>query len=413
MKLLLHTLSLLIVLGIGYLLGAQQSVSKNTHLAELPLTGKNITRPVSAPDSLAIPETTCECDHTNSTPHKASPNNKPSLPALFSQLLKSSHYSAAMNIYNTAWRLSENNALVLRQLFLQHITELAMQTPKAYERISEASNYFLADFYDDIDVLMLLTHNYADQQLFHDSLTTLQLANSYAYNDEQKQQVSQQYTVVISLIEQRFSENQEWEKLIDLYLFAETKNLLSNQDILRLIELYLQIGNSHRAKSYADKLPPTREWQGKIADIFDTYQPQKVADDNALPSAISLEKIANQYITPILLSNTPVSLLIDTGASMTTITKTYYDTIKSLVNMRFQKDQTFLTANGETTGQIYRVNELKIGAYTIENIDIAVLDYPSSSHSSGLLGMDVLRHFKFEIDQQKNLLYLQKSTHKN
>ena len=39
-------------------------------------------------------------------------------------------------------------------------------------------------------------------------------------------------------------------------------------------------------------------------------------------------------------------------------------------------------------------------------IDIAIFDYDAAEETDGLLGMNVLRNYSFEIDQEKDLLYL-------
>ena len=42
----------------------------------------------------------------------------------------------------------------------------------------------------------------------------------------------------------------------------------------------------------------------------------------------------------------------------------------------------------------------------IEGVDVAILDYNSRDGVDGLLGMNVLRNYRFEIDQDLALLYL-------
>jgi len=63
-------------------------------------------------------------------------------------------------------------------------------------------------------------------------------------------------------------------------------------------------------------------------------------------------------------------------------------------------------ANGLTQGEIYRVASISMGDARVDNLDIAVLDYEPPAGVDGLLGMNVLRNYRFEIDQDRELLYL-------
>jgi len=101
-------------------------------------------------------------------------------------------------------------------------------------------------------------------------------------------------------------------------------------------------------------------------------------------------------------------LPIDTGASPTTINKNHYQEIRQSSKFSYLQKQTFLTANGKTNGEIYTVDSMVIGGRTLKNLRIAVLDFPTSEYNSGLLGMNVLQRFKFEIDQQNVQFILEK-----
>ena len=48
------------------------------------------------------------------------------------------------------------------------------------------------------------------------------------------------------------------------------------------------------------------------------------------------------------------------------------------------------------------------GEQVLQNVDIAVLDFRPRGGVDGLLGMNVLRHYRFEIDQDRDVLRLQR-----
>jgi clan AA aspartic protease (TIGR02281 family) len=400
---------LTIALCLGYFAGLknqapQQINAKPAFIEACAITENALT--LSKHDEPITPQCNCKkapsCDISDENPLP--------LPTLFTQLLEDAQYSEAISFYNTVWRISETNAANLRLLLIQHIQQLSKQPPTNHPRISEAINYYLADFYDDTDMLLLLAKNQASEYLFYESITTLQLAYGYAYTDKDKLKITTTYQNIMRFIDQNFSTKQQWRKLIEHYLYAKDRGLLSDENQFRLIELYLYNENESQAKAEAAKLASSAQWQKKVSELLQSHlglnEDNNTNKSDSSGTSIALNKVANQFIVSVGLSGIKTNLLIDTGASITTITKTYYQSIKASAIMSFTKKQKFLTANGEITGEIYRLKQLIIGEFTLENIDIAVLDYPSGQHASGLLGMNVLRNFKFEIDQQKSQLKL-------
>ena len=65
-----------------------------------------------------------------------------------------------------------------------------------------------------------------------------------------------------------------------------------------------------------------------------------------------------------------------------------------------------LTASGVIMGTVYSVTELRLGPYAMKNTQIAVLDFDVSRNIDGLLGMNVLGQFRFQIDQENARLLL-------
>ncbi|MFT5117627.1 MAG: clan AA aspartic protease (TIGR02281 family) [Kiritimatiellia bacterium] len=400
---------LTIALCLGYFAGlknqAPQQINANPQFIEAcAITEDALT--LSKPDEPITPQCNCEkapsCDIRDENPLP--------LPTLFTQLLEDAQYSEAISFYNTVWRISETNAANLRLLLIQHIQQLSKQPSTNHPRISEAINYYLADFYDDTDMLLLLAKNQASGYLFYESISTFQLASGYAYTNNDKQKIAIEYQKFIGFIDQIFSGKQQWSTLIEHYLYAKDRDLLSDKNQFRLIELYLYNKNEFQAKAEATSLAASAQWQEKVSTLLQSHlgpsEDNQSDKNDSLDTSIALKKIANQFIVNVELSGIDTDLLIDTGASITTITKTYYQSIKSSAIMSYIDKQTFLTANGEINGEIYRLKQLKIGEHILENIDIAVLDYPSGPHASGLLGMNVLRKFQFQIDQQNSQLKL-------
>ena len=391
---------ILLTLSLGYWLGLQQDQSPQH------LSNKNTNNQPLAEQS-HLPSSTREEYHI---PSSTSNNSVPATPSPFGQLLKAAKYAEAINTYQETWSISEDEADKLRQQFIEHLEQLVTQhSISSASRIENALSSYLADFYDDIDIILLKVLHQSKQGFYYDALDTLLLAKTYAYTVEQQQQVDTTYHQLLSAVDKHLIAQNNPTELISLYLHAEVNGLLTDENQFRLVTLYLGNDNALQANHYADALKDNPLWEEKITAIMPEQKTIETSDDSQnshTGSTITLTKVAHQFVVDTLLSNVNAPLLIDTGASITTITEAFYSSIKRKSNLRFQSKQIFNTANGETTGNIYLADTFSIGEYTLRDVEIAVLDYPSSKYSKGLLGMNVLRNFTFEIDQQNNLLKL-------
>ena len=134
----------------------------------------------------------------------------------------------------------------------------------------------------------------------------------------------------------------------------------------------------------------------------------EIAPGAELSNAIPLERRGDGYLVQVTLNDqATIKLLVDTGASMTALTR---DSFRRLYRPSFSLLGTrlFNTANGYTRGDIYRTSALTLGDERLEDIAVAVLDFRTMDDIDGLLGMNVLRHFHFEIDQSAGAMHLKR-----
>ena len=104
-----------------------------------------------------------------------------------------------------------------------------------------------------------------------------------------------------------------------------------------------------------------------------------------------------------------MNLFIDTGASLTVLGLEAFERLKQggadLGEPRYIKIN---TANGVTTMPVYTTPSFAIDRYLIKDFEFGVADLGGSNNESGLLGMNFLSHFRFEIDQTRSELILSK-----
>jgi clan AA aspartic protease (TIGR02281 family) len=156
----------------------------------------------------------------------------------------------------------------------------------------------------------------------------------------------------------------------------------------------------------AQQITPTKN----AADDFDTGDESDESDKSEttanLGRSIPLKQFGDQYVVEATLSGNQVALLIDTGASVTAISKQYFDNLSNRYKINFLGRFSIGTAGGSLMARIYQFRELTINHVTVENLPVVVLPMLNIKHADGLLGMNFLREFDFKIDQQQSLMFI-------
>lgn len=168
---------------------------------------------------------------------------------------------------------------------------------------------------------------------------------------------------------------------------------------------------------YAEQLIAQKNYRLAKAELeplaFDSIYGRhigKVLDKIALleqgGKVILLKPVGAHYIVEGKINdNKSVSLMLDTGASLSVLSREAFSRMQSH-SPAFIKKILVNTAGGEVTADLYEFDSFQLDDYQLKNFVFAVLDYNSGSNTDGLLGMNYLNNFDFKIDQEKNRLLL-------
>ena len=112
---------------------------------------------------------------------------------------------------------------------------------------------------------------------------------------------------------------------------------------------------------------------------------------------MELRRRDGHFLASGSLNGFPVVYVVDTGASITSISRRTAED----AGIRDCTRAEFRTANGFVEGCVATVKELGFGEFRLRNIDVAIMPKLAGP---ALLGMNVLRHYR--IEQQENFMYI-------
>ena len=280
---------------------------------------------------------------------------------------------------------------------------------------SELTSLYLSIYYDDLDVLIFLAEFNTNEGSFIESVNVYQLAKTYIYDNAQEQHFASHFQSFVQSVDKFYSEREEWFALGNFYSHIENSGLLNSRLQFRQAMVKFFSGDKFAAVDQLKILQSdnivgeqARNVLKKIAaSAGSANAPQRNPWQGA--EKIALQQRGNQYLVDLTLDrNETVTLLIDTGASMTTISKSSFLSLDISRSAREVSQRLFQTANGVTKGTVYLVPRIRIGSYELEDVYIAVLDFTMGQGVDGLLGMNILGQFQFQIDQNNTQLLLDK-----
>lgn len=333
--------------------------------------------------------------------------NQPNV-ARFGQLLNQKEYQRALAYYENALKIDDNYQTLLKPRLEQYLNAKLQQC--ADGEFIELADLWLDTYYQDIPVLLLLAENQRLCNSPEEAARTLQIASTYALQPGSKESVVAAVTQLITATDKSLSQQQSWVELLGFYEFLKAIDLATNSSELRRAALYQLMGEFQRSQELLlalreddDRLDP--EWTAALDSQWSNNAPESATDEPPM-EAIPLTRRGDHFLVAMSINDTSqVNLLIDTGASVTTLSRESFDQL-GRNGFGYRGARLFNTVNGMTQGEVYETTSVTLGNTRIRALEIAVLDYTSAGGVDGLLGMNVLRNFHFEIDQDNGVLYL-------
>lgn len=334
--------------------------------------------------------------------------SRPPAAADFEQLLNEQAFEQAVVYYESALEINDGYQALLKPSLHSYLS--ANIDTCTHSPFLELVELWLDAYYDDIPILLLLAENQRLCSSPEEAARTLQIARTYAAQPGAQAAVTDALTRLITATDNNLSQQKDWIALLGFFEFLQVIDLSTNLSQLRRAALYQQMGEYQRSQ---DLLSTLRERDDRLDTEWTAalnLQWTKSAEHssgNGLPEyAIALTRRGDHFLVSTLIGdNNHVVLMIDTGASVTTLSRRSFDQINRS-DFSYIGSRLFSTPNGTAQGDIYEATSIELGNARLGASEVAVLDFEPSEGVDGLLGMNVLRHYRFQIDQDKNILQL-------
>ena len=320
------------------------------------------------------------------------PITKKSQTDSFSTLLEKEYFSDAMALYLD----SENKKLpfyrsVLLDYFKQkssinpQLTISQMQEFMVLEPEHKAVTLQLIDLYittkeyqEAIKRIDALIENASPSEL--ENLHTKLIKSSEIYLDKLKS--SKNFHTMVSFLEERIEIGTE----IPFYMYT-------------LAEYYVEIKKYLLATQLLKEIEFDEDYSEKAKNLLELIN-QKLLENKEYAHKLPLKKEGDHFTIDVTIDNTPLTLLLDTGATLTMINR---DKVSSLTVIK--ENIILQTAGGEINAQLQEAETLSVGDVQLEKFQIVSSSF-EQKNADGLLGMNFFKEFKFKIDQDESVLYL-------
>ena len=324
--------------------------------------------------------------------------------------LQSKRYSEAITLYNQSLAsASEQKSNQMRLIILDYVQSLYRDelTNDALKLL----NHYLEYSYKDVDAWRLKAYILARNKAYKHQIDALYQAKAYAHIERDIKEIDHAIRAAVDKYKQLLLNQNNRVELLNFYkelvylepnyssyfLELAKAQLLNNltSDARQSLELVVhdpKVGE--QARMLLSEFDVIEDVEDKTTALLEGYR------------AIPLLRRGNHFVVEAMLNNhTRLNLIIDTGASLTIIKP---ERLRAAVDSNLNKypEHLFNTANGVVKAPVLAVNSLAIGEYEVTDLHVGGLQLVNTSEVDGLLGMNFLKHFKFFIDQENNLLRL-------
>ena len=263
--------------------------------------------------------------------------------------------------------------------------------------------YLESDAYD-AEVLIL------QAQLYHIVGRHFEaLSNAYdakVYGDQSMEEVIDQLiNKILEEYETQLIDKKDWISLVSLYRLLVEKDYSEQQALYyyKLAQAQFKLGDYHTALASLSQIIGHPLWSRKAQYFQQTIE--KFIEGNGI-IAIPVKHVDPHKFLVIATINDSIEaeLLIDTGASLSVIKEKFITEVE--LEIKEEEPLTLTTVSDVVEARTIQLDSFGINEVKFADMPVGVTEMPDDFQPDGLLGMDFLSKFEFNLDQEALTLYL-------
>ncbi len=262
----------------------------------------------------------------------------------------------------------------------------------------EQMQYFIGIEPESIEIVFQLAQLFEKHGLYRQALNII-VEFSYVASYSQISLINTKIQSISLDYISKLSKSQNLKTLINFLTNRINKGVLVDFYSFELAKAYLKLKKYSDSTTLLEELKEHDIYKERAIELLAFIQ-EKLEEQAEYPIQIPLIKHGSHFLVQAYADNTSILLMIDTGASITSIDQNIINHLKVL-----KENALFHTAGGDIYQTIFQAESFTVGSLTLKNFNISGSTFPSKDFN-GLLGMNFLGKFKFKIDQKESILFL-------
>ncbi|MCW8108325.1 retroviral-like aspartic protease family protein [Alteromonas ponticola] len=266
---------------------------------------------------------------------------------------------------------------------------------------------------DDIELLLLEAELMMKTEPLNEALLHYSSLLNLPFSAEIKERIKQRISHLLQQTIAELKTAQSWD-LLALFLEPLHQQLPpGKQIVLALAEAY---GQQRKFTLMEDTLASLPAHDSHVFALRQRLKTAALAGSDELVQAqdfdeseyqtLPLRRKGDHYLIEVWFGTVATTLLIDTGATTTALTHSVMNAITRQQHTNRIGVFNLRTAAGLVESEMNQVFDVLLGEYSFPELNVMTLQNDVLAGADGLLGMNVLRHFEFRIDQQRSVLLL-------
>jgi predicted aspartyl protease len=315
-------------------------------------------------------------------------------PISFYTLLEKNLFSDAMSLYMNA---NEKRLITYRSALEGFFHDKSIKNPK--ETILQLIEYLDIEAENKTTQLQLV-ETYKSIKEYDKAIHLLIKFIDKSHSVIEQEKLNKEIIKTSQIYIDELNKTEKFEQLIAFLEEHIEQGLNTPFYTFTLAKHYVETNEYPLAIKFLKEIEFDEEYGEKAKTLLEKIKSKKILDKE-YAYKFKLIKRNEHFLINVSINNIPLQLILDTGASYSLIDE---DKITSLTLI--EESITLQTPAGEITSKLQEAEIFKIEGLELENFKLVTTTFKQKP-ADGLLGMNFFKRFKFKIDQEKGLLYLQ------